>query len=116
MIVDDSKLVDVLAAAVTLPAVRNCAESGGAPVVKDARTVKTSADGLIEHNVASTASTGLVGGDAGSQVVADLGLIGSTGMPTMSSAMVGAGSPSASATLDIVGEKFAPPRNVGAWA
>lgn len=111
-----SALVDVLAAAVTLPAVRNCAESGGAPVVKDARTVKTSADGLIEHNVASAASTGLVGGDAGSQVVADLGLIGSTGMPTMSSALVGAGATSASATLDIVGEKFAPPRNVGAWA
>ena len=110
-----SALVDVLAAAVTLPAVRNCAESGGAPVVKDGRTVKTSADGLIGHNVASVASTGLVGGDAGSQVVASLGLIGSTGMPTPTSALIGAGTASASAQRDVVGEPFTSPRNVGAW-
>lgn len=111
-----SALVDVLAAAITLPAVRNCAEAGGAPVLKDARTAKTSADGLVEHNIASAASTGLVGGDVGSQVVADLGLIGTAGMPAPTSALIGAGTASASATRDVVGEPFASPRNVGAWA
>lgn len=108
-------LVEVLAAAVTLPTVRNCAESGGAPVVKDSRTVKTSAEGFVEHNAASAASTGLVGGDTGSIVAADLRLIGTTGMPMPDSPLLGAGAASA-VISDVNGTPFSAQRNIGAWA
>jgi len=107
-------LVEVLAAAVTLPTVRNCAESGGAPIIKDQRTVKTPADGVVEYNVANAASTGLVGGDVGSVVAADLRIIGTTGMPMPGSPLIGTAGPS-SVTADVVGLQFGSPRNVGAW-
>ena len=108
--------VEVLAAAVNLPTVRNVAVDAAKPVVIDGRTVKTSADGLVEYNVSRAASTGLVGGDVGSKVVADLMLIGSTGAPKPGSPLIGAGNASAGPVFDINGVAYGTPKNVGAFA
>ena len=108
--------VDAVAAAVNLPTVRNVAVDAAVPVVRDQRTVKTSAAGLVGYNIGKTASSGLVGGDAGSQTVASLGLIGSSGMPGPTSPLIGAGLATAGPAVDAVGESFAVPKNVGAFA
>lgn len=107
--------VCALAAAVNLPIVKNIAVDAAVPVVQDQRTVKTSADGIVEYNVGRSASTGLVGGDAGSKTVASLGLIGTTGMPAVGSALIGAGTISVDAIKNIAGDMFASSRNVGAF-
>lgn len=108
--------VDVLDTAVTLPTVRNVAIDAAVPVVRDNRTTKTSAAGLIGHNVGRAASTGLIDGDEGSQVVADLMLIGTTGAPKPGSPLIGAGNASAGPALDINGVAYGTPKNVGAFA
>ena len=108
--------VDAQAAAVSLPTVRNVAVDAAVPVVRDLRTTKTSADGLVANNIGRTASSGLVGGDTGSQTVASLGLIGMSGMPGPTSPLIGAGLAVAGPQFDNVGDLFKTPKNVGAFA
>lgn len=108
--------VDVLDTAVVTPIVRNVAIDAAVPVVRDNRTTKTSAAGLIGHNVGRAASTGLIDGDEGSQVVADLMLIGTTGAPKPGSPLIGAGNANAGPALDINGVAYGTPKNVGAFA
>jgi len=104
------------AAAVNLPTVKNLALDANAPPVRDERSVKTSADGLVEYNIGRAASVGLVGGDVGSKTVATLGLIGTSGVPGPTSAIVGAGLLTAGPTTDAYGGAFSTPKNVGAFA
>lgn len=108
--------VDAQAAAVTLPAVRNVAVDSAVPVVRDLRTTKTSADGLISNNVGRVASSGLVSGDTGSQTVASLGLIGTSGMPGPTSPLIGTGLAVVGPQYDNIGALFSTPKNVGAFA
>lgn len=108
--------VDVLGTAVTLPTVRNVAIDAAVPVVRDNRTTKTTAIGIVGNNVGRRASTGLIDGDAGSQTVTDLLLIGATGAPRPGSPLIGAGNASAGPALDINGVAFGAPKNVGAFA
>lgn len=107
--------IDVQAAGINLPTVKNLAVDAAVPPVRDNRTVKTSADGLVEYNIGRSASTGLVGGNVGSQTVADLKLIGTTGVPKPDSALIGAGTANVSITTNAVGDAFAAQRNVGAF-
>jgi len=108
--------VDAQAAAVSLPTVRNVAVDAAVPVVRDLRTTKTSADGIVSNNVGRVASSGLVGGDTGSQTVAALGLVGTTGMPSPTSPLIGSGLAAAGPLYDNVGDWFPAAKNVGAFA
>jgi len=108
--------VDLHADAVTLPVVRNVAIDAAVPVVRDNRTTKTTAAGLVSNNVGRGASTGLIDGDEGSQVVSDLMLIGTTGAPKPGSPLIGAGNANAGPALDINGVAYGTPKNVGAFA
>lgn len=104
------------ASAVNLPTVKNLVLDAAAPPVRDERTTKTSAAGLVEYNVGRSVSVGLVGGDTGSKTVASLGLIGLTGVPGPTSAVIGAGSAAAGPSSDVFGASFAAPKNAGAFA
>ena len=108
-------LVDVQATATVLPTVRNCAEDAVVPVVRDSRSTKTDATN-VGYNVGRAASTGLQNGDVGSQTVASLGLIGTSGMPGPTSPLLRAGLASAGQAYDAVGSRFDTPKNVGAFA
>lgn len=108
--------VDVLDTAVTLPVVRNVAIDAAVPVVRDNRTTKTTAAGLVSNNVGRGASTGLIDGNEGSLTVADMMLIGTTGAPRPGSPLIGAGNANAGPALDINGVAFGWPKNVGAFA
>ena len=109
--------VDLYADAATLPVVKNCAlTTSGKSMVRDQRTTKTTAAGVVAYNISPAASTGLIDGDEGSQVVTDLMLIGATGAPRPGSPLIGAGNASAGPALDINGVAFGIPKNVGAFA
>ena len=100
--------------AVNFPTVRNCVGSGS-PVCNDSRTTKTSVDGIVDYNAGTAASTTLVGGAQHSIVNASLGLIGTTGMPTPTSVLIGAGLADAGPASDRVGVTFGAPKNIGAF-
>ena len=108
--------MDLHADAVTLPVVRNVAIDAVVPVVRDNRTTKTTAVGIVGNNVGRGASTGLIDGNEGSLTVADMMLIGTTGAPRPGSPLIGAGNANAGPALDINGTAFGQPKNVGAWA
>lgn len=108
-------LVDVQSTAVVLPTVRNCAEDAAVPVVRDSRVTKTDATNVV-YNIGRTASTGLQNGDTGSQTVASLGLIGTSGMPGPTSPLIGTGLAAAGPQYDNIGALFSTPKNVGAFA
>ena len=108
--------VDLHADAVTLPVVRNVAIDAAVPVVRDNRTTKTTAVGIVGNNVGRRASTGLIDGNEGSLTVADMMLIGTTGAPRPGSPLIGAGNADTGPALDINGVAFGVPKNVGAFA
>lgn len=107
--------VIVNAAASVLPTVKNCAFDTSVAGVSDSRTVKTSANGIVDYNVYKTANSTLVGGDQNSRTAADLKLIGTTGVPKADSPVILAGTPDVSATVNAVGDAFGSPRNAGAF-
>lgn len=107
--------VDVQAAGIILPDVKNCAFDTSVAGVRDNRSAKTSANGIVDYNVYKTANSTLVGGDQNSKTTSDLQLIGTTGMPKPTSPVIGAGTNNVSAMTDGVGDAFVSPRNVGAF-
>lgn len=108
--------IDVLDTAVVLPVVRNVAIDAAVPVVRDNRTIKTTAVGIIGNNVGRVASTGLIDGNDGSLTVADMMLIGTTGAPRPGSPLIGSGNANAGPARDINGTAFGWQKNVGAFA
>ncbi len=102
-------------AAVNFPTTRNCAASGS-PVCNDSRTTKTNVDGLVDYNAGTAASSSLVGGAQHSIVSANLGMIGTTGMPAPGSILLGAGLADAGPTSDRVGVTYLTPKNIGAFS
>jgi len=107
--------IDAQAAATVIPTVKNCAFDSATAGVRDSRTVKTSADNLVDYNVYKTANSTLVGGDQHSKTSADLQLIGSSGIPKQSSPVIAAGTLSVSAVNDAFGDPLVTPRNAGAF-